>query len=154
MKYHYAYVDQYIENAELVKKVTAMNATIALFKNTPQQEQFLLTVRCDETIDKMEKELRGVLNGQRVCLGSHGIDYNSDLGCFARCIYKTSDHDQAVKHLHRDVMIFKTQPEVLISTLVTAAIQLWVFETSFPNFDTKDSLLLLEYRKAIMSQGK
>lgn len=113
----------------------------------------MLTKRCDYMTSKLSDELRGVLNGQRVHLANADFQFNDILRLLARTIYRCSDSKRSYENLRRDTMVFRDQPEVLISTLVVAAVQAWVFDSRFPETDGTDNLLLKEYRKAIMVHG-
>jgi hypothetical protein len=53
----------------------------------------------------------------------------------------------------QDGTFWNAEPVVLLRSLSTAALQEWVFEADFPNFEDESSITLAAYRNILANQG-
>jgi len=144
-------------NSELLRRVDEMRKHMNFCQKVPEvQLGVSLQQSMDETMSKISLEMECILSGlgRAVRLQTPIVDRKSDLGYLIRSISdnKGTPADES-SVLQEAVTTFGSEPEVIVHTLLSAALREWVFRSDFPNFDSSSSSLLRAYRKIVKTHG-
>lgn len=142
------------QNWSLLQRVQEMKKQLGFCQRTPDQSKEWIQQCIRERMATMESEMTDLLHGHNhnASLMVPVIQRESDLGCLIRSVFGMSSGEE-IALFRRCIAKYGSEPEVIVSTFVSAALKEWVFLSNFPGFATRNQLLD-SYRKVVIVNGK
>jgi hypothetical protein len=141
----------------LTQRVQDMKKQMSFCQQSPQQSAEINKCAIDEAMSKISSEMESVMHGHDInkSLLCPSFLIGADLRDLVRAIFgNRRGPEDEMSHFRRFMAKFGLEPQIIIRSLISAALQIWVFRTDFPNFDRTRSRLLEAFRKVVLTHGK